>query len=373
MQTGRPAWVEVDLAAIRHNVSQVREFIGPRCAVLAVAKANAYGHGLVEVSQVCLEAGAAGLGVALLTEAVALRDAGIGAPVLVLGAPLDSEAADLVAHDITVLVDSRAQGEALSAAAARLGKVARVHVKVDTGMGRRGAVPDDVPELLQHLLALPYLAVEAIATHFATADEPDAAFALQQLAEFDRCLSQARALCGSPLLGHAANSAATLRLPAAHHDMVRPGLLVYGVPPYPGSERVVALRPAMRLVSRIVSVRDMPAGTPVGYGCTYRMEHAGRVAIVPLGYADGFSRRNSNTGDVLLRGRRVPIRGRICMDQFMVDVTDLPEARVGDEVVLLGRDGGEEITVQEIADRTGTITHETLAALTCRLPRRYGG
>lgn len=371
METGRPAWVEVDLAAIQHNVRAIQSHTHSRCGVLAVVKANAYGHGLVEVARASLRAGAFGVATALVSEARALRDAGVEAPILVLGTPLASEAEEYIAHETTASIGDYDVARAFSEAARRQDKTARMHLKVDTGMGRCGVRAEEAPDLLRRILSLPALTVDAVSTHFSTADAPDLDYAQEQAAAFHACLRRLQASGILPPRAHAANSAAILRLPEVHHDFVRPGLLLYGIPPYPGAETVLGMRPALSLKARIVSVKSLRQGECVGYGLAYRMVRAGRIAIVPLGYADGFSRRNSNNGEVLLRGRRVPIRGRICMDQFMIEVTDVPEAQVGDEVVLLGRQGGETITAAEIAGRTETIEHEVLSTLAVRLPRIY--
>lgn len=371
MDMGRPAWIEVDLAAIDSNLRRIREHVGSGCGVLAVVKANAYGHGLVSVARAALDAGAVGLAVACLPEAWALRAAGLTAPILVLGMAMADEAEEALALDVASSFCSRPVAEAFSAAAVRRGAKARLHLKVDTGMGRAGVAVEEAPALLREIRALPGLSVEALFTHFATADEPDLEFACEQLRQFHRCMAVMRREGTLPAQAHAANSAAVLRLTEAYHSFVRPGLMLYGIPPYPEAERQLALRAALSLKARLVSVKSLPRNAGVGYGHSYRMEHPGRIAIVPLGYGDGFSRHNSNNGQVLLRGRRVPIRGRICMDQFMVDVTDVPEAAVGDEVVLIGRQGDEAITADEVARRTGTIAYETVAALTERLPRRY--
>lgn len=370
MEWGRPAWIEVDRAAIRHNVRRIQEYIGPRCGVLAVVKANGYGHGLLEAARAALEGGAAGLAVAIASEGLILRHAGITAPILVMGSTEPDLAATLVAHDVAAGVDSLAEAESLSAAAARLNKSARVHLKIDSGMGRRGVLPEAALALAQQIRALPGVLLEAVFSHFASADD-DLEYTRAQLHAFDGCLGQIRA--GGPARAHLANSPGLLRLPEAHYDFVRPGLLLYGVYPYPGAEAVLDVRPAMQIKARLAAVKRLPAEASVGYGRTYRMSRDGRIAIVPLGYGDGFSRRSSNNGDVLVRGRRAPICGRVCMDQFMVDVTDVPEAQAGDEAVVLGGQGELQITAGEIAERTGTIPYETLAALTDRLPRQYVG
>ncbi|MBI3947383.1 MAG: alanine racemase, partial [Armatimonadetes bacterium] len=306
---GRPAWVEVDLAAIRHNVRCACERVGAGCGVMAVVKANAYGHGLREVAAAALDAGAARLGVAVLDEAVALRRAGCAAPILALGMALASDAEELVAHDVAAALSDFTAAEALAAAARRQGKAACAHLKVDSGMGRAGVPAGGALALLRRLRSLAGLTVEGIFTHFATADEPDLGFAREQAVLFQECLDRARAAGVLPPVAHAANSAAILRLPQARHSLVRAGLVLYGIPPFPGAESRVPIRPALRLKARLVSVKDLPCGAGVGYGRAYVMERPGRIAIVPLGYGDGFSRHNSNRGDVLLHGRRAPIRG----------------------------------------------------------------
>lgn len=369
----RPAWVEVDLTAIRHNISCIRCHVGPGCSVMAVVKANAYGHGLLRVAEAALEAGADCLGVALLSEAIALRQAGCSAPIVVLGMALECEAEDFVAYEVCASLDSEAVASAFSTVAQRMGKVARVHVKVDTGMGRAGVPASEVVPLLRRLATLPHLAVEGVFTHFATADEADLRFARAQAVLFQHVLESLRGEGIWPRFRHAANSAAIVRLPEAHHNLVRPGLMLYGLSPFPQRNGCPPIRPALSLKARLVSVKKLPQGTGVGYGHAYVMERPGRIAIVPLGYGDGFSWHNSNCGAVLLHGARAPIRGRICMDSFMVEVTDIPQAQVGDEVVILGKQGTEEITAEEIAARTRTIPYETVSALTERLPRHYVG
>ena len=303
METGRPAWVEVDLAAIQHNVRAIQSHTHSRCGVLAVVKANAYGHGLVEVARASLRAGAFGVATALVSEARALRDAGVEAPILVLGTPLASEAEEYIAHETTASIGDYDVARAFSEAARRQNKTARMHLKVDTGMGRCGVRAEEAPDLLRRILSLPALTVDAVSTHFSTADAPDLDYAQEQAAAFHACLRRLQASGILPPRAHAANSAAILRLPEVHHDFVRPGLLLYGIP-YPGAETVLGR--ARHLKARIVSVKSLRQGSASAMGWPIAWCAPDRDCA--LGYADGFSRRNSNNGEVLLRGRRVPIR-----------------------------------------------------------------
>jgi alanine racemase len=378
-KTGRPAWLTVRLDAIRANIAAAQAFISPRAGVMAVVKANAYGHGLVPVARAALEGGASWLGVAIPEEAFALRAAGITARVLVMGASDPLAAEDMVRHGVDAALSTTELLKALSAAAVRQGRPARIHIKVDTGMGRVGVLPEAAPEWMREVAAAPGLEWAGLMTHFATADEPDLTFAREQWREFRNLFSAAMALRppgGGPLFVHAANSAATCSLPETWRDvpasmcpLVRCGLLTYGVPPLPSGPMPV-LRPALSLKARVTQAKDVPAGTSVSYGATFRTMRPSRLALVSLGYADGYGRANSGRAEVLLRGGRVPVAGRVCMDQFVVDAT-VTGAEVGDEVVLLGRQGDDEITVNELAAWGGTVHHEVLARLGDRLPRVY--
>lgn len=378
-QSGRPAWLSIRLDAIAANIVAVRRFIGPMTDVMAVVKANAYGHGLVPVAVSALEGGAAALGVAIPEEAVELREAGITAPVLVMGASDPAAAADLVRLGIDAVVSTPELLSALNTEALLLGRSARVHVKVDTGMGRVGVAPEDAPAFLRQVTDSAGIEWAGLMTHFATADEPDLAMAREQCRKFHDVISTAmplRSRGGPMLVVHAANSAAICALPESFQNLpggcmpaVRCGLLTYGVPPIPGGP-MPDLTPALSLHARVTQARTVPSGTTVSYGATFRTERESRLAIIPLGYADGYARANSGHASVLLRGRRVPVVGRVCMDQFVVDATDTG-AEVGDEVVLLGTQGSDEITVNELAAWGNTVHHEVLARLGARLPRVY--
>lgn len=380
----RPAWLEIDLEAIRQNVAATRRWIGAQARVISVVKANAYGHGLVPTARAALEGGAWALGVAIPDEAVTLREAGISAPILVMGASDPSAAEALVHHGIEAAVSTTNLLEALHCAAVRQGRPARVHVKVDTGMGRVGLSPDECPAFFERVVSAPGLEWAGMMTHFATADEEDGSLAAGQWRKFSDVFSAAMAGRHSGDGGnatpgmavHAANSAAVCRMPetwraapAGCFPAVRAGLLTYGIPPTAAGP-MPDIRPALSLRARVTQARTLAAGCTVSYGATFTTSRTSRLAIVPLGYADGYSRACSGRAFCLLRGRRAPVAGRVCMDQFVLDATDTG-AEVGDEVVLLGRQGDDEITVGELADWSGSIHHEVLARLGDRLPRIY--
>jgi alanine racemase len=374
----RPAWVSVDLNAIRSDVSSIRAWVGAEVGVLAVVKANGYGHGLIEASRAALEAGAAGLAVAIPDEGAALREAGITQRILVMGMSEPDAAGDLVRFGLDGTVSTPELLAALSTEALRQGQPARIHVKVDSGMGRVGLLPDGVVNFLREVSGAPGVEWAGLMTHFATADDEDLTYARCQWAVFRSVLDVALSMRqdAQPLLVHAANSAAICRLPESYthlpegaSPMVRSGLLTYGIPPATAGP-CPTLRPALSLRALVTQARDVPSGTHVSYGATFRTSRPSRLALVPLGYADGYSRANSNLASVLLRGKRAPVLGRVCMDQFVVDATDTG-AEIGDEIVLIGRQGDDEITVQEVADWGGTIHHEVLSRLAARLPRVY--
>lgn len=334
---------------------------------MAVVKANAYGHGAVPVAAAALEAGATRLGVACVDEAVQLRSAGIEAPILVLGHTPPHEAAAIVTHSVTASIDSLELADALAAEARRLGRRAPVHIEVDTGMSRFGLSPADAVAMGQALRSRDGLELEGLYTHFATADEADKGFTRHQF----EALLWASAQLGSVPLRHAANSAAVLDLPEMALEMVRPGLSLYGVYPSDAVMRSLDLRPALSLRARVARVHWLQPGQSVSYGRTWVAERRTRIALVPCGYADGLRRGLSNRASVLVRGRRLPIRGRVCMDSCMIDLTDAPEVAVGDEVTIIGRDGDASVPVEELAELERTIPYEILCGVSARVPRLF--
>ncbi|MHB9110233.1 MAG: alanine racemase [Armatimonadota bacterium] len=381
----RPAWVEVDLSAIRENIRAVNACVGHDTGVLAVVKADAYGHGLAPVARAVLEGGATMLGVAIPEEVSALREAGITAPALILGCTLPHQADQIVAMGASAVVSYPEAAQALAVAACKQNTRVRVHVKVNTGMGRVGVRWHEAADFIRSVAQLPNLELEGVMTHFATADEEDLSPAREQLDRFLGVVQELESHGIRPRYRHASNSAAITFLPGAHLDLVRPGLLTYGIPPaplaadYPAEARTgvsdrplpVALRPALSLKARIVQVHHLPAGDAVGYGLTYRAKRDSIFALLPLGYADGVSRALSNRGHVILRGRRAPIAGRVSMDQTIVDVTGIPGVAVGDTAVLIGEQDGERITAWEVGLAMGSIAYEALTGLSVRLPRVY--
>ncbi len=370
----RPVWAEVDLDAIRANVTTLRRTVAP-ATLLAVVKADAYGHGAVPVGRAALEAGATALGVALVEEGVQLRDAGITAPVLVLSEPVPDAAAGVVAHRLTPVVYTPLGIEALAKAVVETGtgEPLAVHLKVDTGMHRVGASPRDAIALARQVTQHGELRLEGICTHFAVADEPGDPYTRQQLAAFDAVLASLSELGIEPPVVHTANTAAALAFPESRRDMVRIGIGLYGLPPSPALAGAVPLRPALAVKAHVSHVKVLPAGSRLSYGLRYTLAADATVATVPVGYGDGVPRNLSHAGgEVLVHGRRCPIVGTVTMDQMMVDVGDLPVTR-GDEVVLLGRQGDAEITATEWAERLGTIGYEIVCGIGPRVPREYLG
>lgn len=369
---------EIDLVAIAHNVRALKALLPPQARLLVAVKANAYGHGAAEVSRAALASGADYLGVARSDEGVALRKAGLTAPILIFGYSPPELAPELAAHGLEQCVYDLDTARRMAVCLGSGDSTLSVHLKVDTGMGRLGIpCPDEAAvkrcvETAQQLARLPELNLKGLCSHFATADSRDKGFAQRQFQRFEACLEALAAVGQRPPLCHMANSGAIIDLPATHLDMVRAGISIYGL--YPSDEVMRAridLHPALSLKARIIHVKQVPPGTPISYGCTWRSEREAIIATVPIGYADGYSRGLSNKGMMLVGGRRVPIVGRVCMDLTMVDVTEVPEVQIGDEVVLVGRQGNAEISADEVAAWNATINYEVVAALTARVPRVY--
>lgn len=368
----RPTWIEVDLCAIANNTCLIQSLVGPKVSVLACLKADAYGHGALEVARTVLHNGASMLGVATVSEATPLREAGIDAPILVFGFVPLWQMRKAVCLDVTVTLYSLESAQALSCAALAVDKTVKVHVKVDTGMARLGIRAEQVDEivaLVKETLALPGLELEGIYTHFAMADASDQTHVRMQLYRFQQVLQVLEAQGLRPPIVHAANSAAMLSLPESHFDMVRPGVAIYGLAPSAEVRLPEDFRPALSFKTQVAQVKMVPAGECISYGCTSITERPTRVAVLPVGYADGFRRAPKNWGTVLIHGQGVPIIGRVCMDQCMVDVTHIPQTRVGDEVVLIGRQGTATLTAEEVSQRLGTISYEVIAEFPARVPR----
>lgn len=369
---GRPAWAEVDLDAVAHNVALLVGLVAP-ARLCAVVKAGGYGHGAVPVARAALGAGAEWLAVALVDEGVELRAAGIDAPVLVLSEPRPEEMGTVVAQGLTTAVYTMPGITALAEAARAAGATAGVHLKVNTGMNRVGAQPGEVPALAGAIDADPVLRLDALWTHCAVADEPDHPFTTEQLARFRAAVDELAGTGLRPPMLHAANSAAALVVPEARFDLVRAGIAVYGIDPSPALAGVADLRPVLSLHARVTHVKRVSAGERVSYGLRHAFGHDATVATVPLGYADGVPRRLSAVGgEVLVGGRRRPIVGVVTMDQFMVDCGD-DSVAVDDDVVLIGTQGSETITANDWGDRLDTIGYEVVCGIGPRVPRVYRG
>jgi alanine racemase len=364
-------WAEVDLDAIAHNARELKEHAGPETELMAVVKANAYGHGAVPVAKTALENGASCLAVNRTLEGVELRQAGLTAPILILGYSLPSEAETIVRWDLTPTVTTVEGALALSAMSDRQGKVTLIHVKVDTGMGRFGLLPDEVVPFVRRIAELPGLKLEGLFTHFAVADLADKTYTCRQFGLYMQVVRQLEDAGFTIPLKHVANSATNLDLPEMHLDMVRCGIALYGLRPSDEVEPAIPLKPAMALKSRVARVRTLPPGSSISYGCTYTTTRPTPVALVPVGYGDGYHRILSNKGSVLIGGKRAPIVGRVCMDQFVVDVTGIDGVRQDDEVVVFGRQGGEEISAEEVAALADTINYEVVTSILPRVTRVY--
>jgi alanine racemase len=359
------AWVQVDLDALDANVRTLRSTLGPAVEIIAVVKANAYGAGAAPIAAALERAGVDRMAVVWTAEALALRESGIRAPIIVLGHAFPEDAAVAVEHGITLTVDSMALGEALSREAQAQGRDARVHIHIDSGLHRDGLPVGEAVRLAEALRQLPGIQVEGLSTHMANADEADDSFSAEQHAQFAEACSR---LPWIPYR-HSANTATALRHGEFRLDGVRLGLALHGV--LPENTPDTPLKPILSVRARVARVVDVAPGEGVSYGLTWRAGKSSRVALIPVGYADGWRRSLGNTGAVLIAGQRCPMVGRVCMDQFLVDVTALPGVAVGDECVLLGKQGADEITATEVAKLAHTIPWDVFASLQARLPRVY--
>lgn len=361
-------WAEIDLDALKANVCALKHYVGEHVELMAVVKANAYGHGAVHVARAALDAGATRLVVHRANEGVALRQAGITAPILLLGYTPLAAASTVVAYGLIPTVITYEFAKKLAVYAS---EPVPIHVKVDTGMGRFGLLPEEVVDFVRTLTTMPHLWVEGIYTHFATADEADQTHVRRQLCVFRQVLAALEEAELHVPIRHACNSAATLTLPEAHFEAVRPGIALYGMLPSDEWAPPVVLQPVLTLKSRVVRIRTLPAGTGIGYGRTFITQRPTSVALVPIGYGDGYHRLLSNRGEVLVQGQRAPILGRVSMDQIVVDVTKVPGVQQEDEVVIIGAQGEEVIRAEEVARWAETINYEITTALLPRVPRIY--
>ncbi|MBQ2936747.1 MAG: alanine racemase [Lachnospiraceae bacterium] len=379
MKKHKRVFAAIHLDAVKNNIEQMEKMISDKTGMLCVIKTDGYGHGAVPVASVLeSEDCVAGFAVATAEEAIELRDADINKPVLVLGYTFPQDYDELIYRNVRMTVFRRDTLKKLSEAVERLNSngiscKALVHIKVDTGMGRIGIMPDDEGlAFVEEAMSCKGIEVEGIFTHFARADETDKTSAVEQYKKFIAFVNRAEKTCGKAIpYKHCANSAAILELPQTNMDLVRAGIAMYGLWPSDEVKKEIALQPVLSLHSHIVYCKEVPAGTPISYGGTYVTDKLTRVATVPVGYGDGYPRALSNIGHVLVCGKKAPILGRICMDQFMIDVSDIPEAVEGCLVTLIGRDGKEEITMEQLGDLSGRFNYELACDLGKRIPRVY--
>jgi len=365
----RPAWTEIDLGELRRNLQLIRGDLPKNVRLLAVVKDEAYGHGAFDVARVALEEGAWGFGLSTLEEAMSLRDAGIKAPLLLLGERQEAELEWCVAHDLTVCVNEIHNVRALAKIAAKFGKQVPVHVKIHTGMSRYGVRWDEALPLIEKIVAEKSLSLEGVMTHFSQSDETEKTFANLQFARFNEALRALEQRKISVKLRHTCNSGGFLDLPHAHLDMVRVGILLYGVFPSLVCRKIPGIEPVMSVKAKIAAIQKLKPGEVVGYGMRYTAASERRIAILPIGYGDGFPRVR-NEGCALIHGRRAPLLGGIAMDALMVDITDIPQAQMWDEAVIMGRQGGEEITARDIAKLKNSVTYDVLTSWRLRLRRK---
>jgi alanine racemase len=375
------ARIQIDLGALRRNAAALKALIGPACELLAVVKADGYGHGMVDVARAALAGGAGRLGVTTVEEGIVLRAAGLACPILIMGIMDEAEAPEVVARQLTPVVCRNSQIDALIAAVRASKRTpASIHLKADTGMGRLGLSPEECLPLLERIWGAPELRVEGIMTHFAEADAVESAYTAEQLSHFRELLDRIAAhqpvgrprrtrLAPLAMMAHAANSAALLTRPESRLQMVRAGLALYGLLPSPSCRGVVELEPVMRWTSRIAHLRRLPAGRSLGYGRTFTTARPSLIGLLPVGYAAGYPRLLSNQSFCLHQGGRVSIVGRISMDLTMIDLTDHPAAEIGDEIVLMGRQGRERLTAEELAAWAQTIPYEIVCSAGSRTLR----
>jgi alanine racemase len=368
--SGRPTVVEVDLRALEFNYRQIQKRIPQRVKVLAVVKADAYGHGAIPVSLKLEKLGVEYFGVAIPEEGVELRRGGVNAPILVLGGIFGGEVDQIFRFRLTPVIFGRDSLKLLSREAERRRRKVKVHLKVDTGMGRLGVPLNLWPDFLKEVKRSPEIETEGILSHFSMTDE-EKGFTQNQWKAFQQAVAIAQEMGISCQYLHMASSAMLAAFPAYSASLVRPGIMLYGSYPSPAFQTVIPLKPVMTLKTRIHFLKSVPPGTRISYGGTFATKRESLIATLPIGYADGYSRHLSNRGEVLIHGKRVPIVGKVCMDFIMVDVTDIPRVSIGDEVILMGKQGRGQITAEEIAEKINSISYEVLCAIGKRVPRIY--
>ena len=367
----RPAFLEIDLENLKYNVKNIRKKLGDKVEFLAVVKADAYGHGAFEVSKIALENGADLLGVAILEEGVELREKGINFPILILYPEFMGREKEILEYDLESTITDFDFAQNLSREATNQKKMANVYIKVDTGMGRYGLAPDEAYQFIKKIRDLDNIKIKGILSQLSSAEEKEDEFTFQQLSNFKNVLKQLEDFNRGFLNKSIANSSAVLNLPESYFNQVRVGLLMYGIYPSPEVYKSIQVKPALSFKSKILFLKQVEKGTPIGYGRDYITQRRTKVATIPLGYADGFGRLLTNKAMVLVQGKRARVIGRVCMDAFMADVTDIPEVKAGDELVLIGKQGDQEINVDEFAEWNQTINYEIITRMGKRLPKVY--
>lgn len=371
MSAPRPTRVEIDLAALRHNFQEVRNTVGDGCDILAVVKADAYGHGVAGVAPALASAGTSIFGVALVEEGIKLRRLGIELPILVLGSAFSGQEDDILEYQLTPVIYDLACAQRLDGFARNAGRSIGYHLKVDTGMGRLGFRVELLDEVLAVLKDLKNLNMVGLMSHLAVADEPERPLTSVQFQAFAEVVGKVQEHGFRPRYRHIANSAGVYSRTLSGCNLVRPGICLYGGLTGGPYAEAFTQQPVMHFVSQVAQLKDIPPGGGVSYGHRFVATRQSRIAAIPAGYADGYNRLLTNRGDVLIHGRRAPIAGTVCMDWILADVTDVPEVQVGDQVTLLGRDGNEFISAEEWADKIGSITYEVFCGVSKRVPRVY--
>lgn len=371
MQSSRPAWIEINIEALKNNYKIIRNKIDSKTKIAAVVKADAYGHGAVKIAQKLSAWGVEYLCVGSPAEGVELRRSGIEKPILILAEVLKSQYQDIISGKLIQTVGSLETLSGLNQAAAKADVIQPVHLKVDTGMGRIGFLPQNLLYAFETAKNLKNIKIEGLFSHLARADEGDKNYAYQQLNKFKNIIKKIESEGYNIPIKHIANSAAIIDLPKFAMDMVRPGIMLYGLLPSQKLQEYADLKPVLSFKTRVVQLRQLPAGAAISYGSIYKTDNAEKLAVLPVGYKDGYPRLLSNQGEVLIKGQRAPIRGRICMGQTIIGVNGIKNIEVGDEVVLIGKQGKAEIKAAEIAEKSGTINYEIVCNLSDRLEKIY--
>ena len=369
----RPTTAIIDKDALRHNYLEIKKHLARDVNILAVVKADAYGHGAKEVSKTLEGLGCKYLGVAILEEGIELRNAGIRSDIIILGGIYNGQADDVIKYNLTPVVYDMETAEVLNNAAKGKNQKIKIHVKIDTGMGRLGILPEEVSSFFNRLKGLKNIEVEGVITHLAEIDEDERGYSGAQMNLFLKAINMIKEAGFDPMLKHIANSAAAINLPSLHFNLVRPGLMLYGVYPEKRLRQKIKLKPMMEIKSRIIQLKRIPAGSSVSYGRTFTAKRETIIGVVPVGYGDGYLRCLSNKGEMLVHGTRTKVVGVVCMDLTMLDVTDINNVSKGDEVTILGKNGDEEITAEELAEKCNTIPYEILCGISKRVPRVYKG